>query len=327
MLYQTSILLDVLQNFKTGNVFFDTILISLCLSFFASFVNNLDFLNINLGIIFNIETYKSFFYRRNQICISGKIITKPALYSCIDIETKFSNNFRAIWHFIEQIIQNNKNFDNIYSVKEYPCKKLILYDSADDRRNRYNNDSSQSILFIVNQRGKFVLDKKKKIYAIVKCTNENLETKDKCIAKIEVVEIKIFSYVSKLYEISNFIKEKTEYYQTRIDNLRYNKLFIYDFSKIISHNNDSEIVWNEYAFESARSFENIFFHDKKMLLRKIDFFVNNKQWYSKHGIPHTLGIALSGLPGTGKTSIIKALSNKLQRQYCNYFTQQNKNNF
>jgi chaperone BCS1 len=62
-----------------------------------------------------------------------------------------------------------------------------------------------------------------------------------------------------------------------------------------------------------KSFDNIFFENKHEILRKIDFFVNNKDWYKKNGVPYTLGIGLYGPPGTGKTSFIKALATKLGR--------------
>jgi MoxR-like ATPase len=42
-----------------------------------------------------------------------------------------------------------------------------------------------------------------------------------------------------------------------------------------------------------------------------------KEFYIKRGIPRTLGILLSGSPGTGKTSTIKAISSHTNRHVIN----------
>ena len=69
----------------------------------------------------------------------------------------------------------------------------------------------------------------------------------------------------------------------------------------------------ETPYHSTRNFDNLFFENKNEILNKINFFLQNKLWYEKMGIPYTLGIGLHGPPGTGKTSFIKALANFTDR--------------
>ena len=85
----------------------------------------------------------------------------------------------------------------------------------------------------------------------------------------------------------------------------------------MDHEDYYQECWNESIFTTTRSFDNLFFDNKTRLLNQIDFFLHNKEWYYKKGIPYTLGIGLSGEPGTGKTSIIKAIAKYTDRHIVN----------
>jgi len=73
------------------------------------------------------------------------------------------------------------------------------------------------------------------------------------------------------------------------------------------------MLWNNFIFKSNRTFENMYISNKKNILSRINFFINNKDYYIKKGLPYTLGLLFHGDPGTGKTSFIKALANLLGR--------------
>jgi chaperone BCS1 len=57
----------------------------------------------------------------------------------------------------------------------------------------------------------------------------------------------------------------------------------------------------------------MFFENQKQIVNKIQFFLDNKEWYYEMGIPYSLGIGLHGPPGTGKTSFFKCLANMTGR--------------
>lgn len=70
-------------------------------------------------------------------------------------------------------------------------------------------------------------------------------------------------------------------------------------------------------FTTNRSFKNLFGSDINVIRRRVEFFRDNKDWYDNKGVPYTLGIMVSGNPGSGKTSIIKCIANELRRHIIN----------
>ena len=78
---------------------------------------------------------------------------------------------------------------------------------------------------------------------------------------------------------------------------------------------EDQIEWYEEEFISGKNWNNLFCTNKDVIKNKLDFFVNNREWYKKRGIPWTFGVLTYGPPGCGKTSLEKVFINYLLYNY------------
>lgn len=117
------------------------------------------------------------------------------------------------------------------------------------------------------------------------------------------VDYELSSDIS-LKHIQNFLYEQVMEYKERMaDELhRKQRYFCPDYV-------EARVEWKNYTFESSKTMDTIFFPEKHEMLKRLDHFTNGRELYQSKGVPWTLGILLSGLPGTGKSSLVKALAN------------------
>ena len=67
------------------------------------------------------------------------------------------------------------------------------------------------------------------------------------------------------------------------------------------------ITFNMFALHTNKSLKNLYGESVRNAKKRVEFFVNNPQWYQERGIPYTLGILMHGAPGCGKTSFTPRL--------------------
>ena len=82
--------------------------------------------------------------------------------------------------------------------------------------------------------------------------------------------------------------------------------------------------WNLYGELMPRSLDSVFLEQEKrdLLLRTLNDFITREDWYDEHGIPYQLGILLYGNPGSGKSSLIRAIASHLKYSVYNLSSSQ-----
>lgn len=302
----------VFDKFKTGDPIKDSIITTLILTlitclfqyanyYFTQFMYFIED-NFNFNIFFIFRT-------RNIVEYNGKITLSRNFYTQHISQTSvFSDRFRALWEYIVNNIGEN---NSINVIKEYAIDKIISC-------NIYHTDKINRGIYMVTQKEPFLISKELEIYAytIIKNESDNkddgINNQKKPSDRIENITIQLYSYKNNINVIKMFVEDITNKYLSSIDECRENKRYIYTLVKTKFEESPLEL-WDEVLFSSTRTFDNIFFEGKQNVVSKIDFFLNNKDWYYEKGIPYTLGFGLYGPPGTGKTSLIKAVANYTKR--------------
>jgi hypothetical protein len=143
--------------------------------------------------------------------------------------------------------------------------------------------------------------------------------------------LEIYSFGKTVDELRTFLDNVTQNYvlaqKNKLGNAKCYFNMVPRFALKVMGNNGVQkkdysrlpatMTFSMKRFSTNRKFSNLFGEDIDTIKNRVHFFINNRDWYNEKGIPYSLGLLLSGKPGTGKTSTIKCLAHETRRHIFN----------
>jgi len=213
----------------------------------------------------------------------------------------------------------------------YPAKASVALTAVHDMRTMMHHDRPDKYNPLANLRltwlapeGDWVsLDSSQKIdfrqYTNSTSTGDGSNNGNERVKEQTVYELRAGGKNAS-EKIDALIEKAVEWYKTELRRQRDDARYLYVMSvaekwsaSSTDKEDDDSQKYKRYRLSDNKQFDSLFFRDKEALLTLLDNFQNKRGKYAVSGFPHKLGLLLHGPPGTGKTSLIKALAHATNR--------------
>ena len=155
--------------------------------------------------------------------------------------------------------------------------------------------------------------------------------------EMEKMTIEVFSFSKDIVELRDYLNDLEQAYRKNRGNQLGRQLYYFDEILMVPpmrlnmsadasrplrqcpdlSKANPNLHFTMFALHTNKSLNNIYGASMRSARRRVDFFLQNPDWYKARGIPYTLGVLLHGAPGCGKTSFIKGLARDTGRHVVN----------
>jgi len=288
----------IIHKTKTGNVIFDYFLNFALLSFITYFLQNFRYVSKYVLFVYN------YFFKKKYVEVIIDAISRPTDKNGFKSSfIYYTELFKSICFHVKNKNNNNKD---IYSKRE------------PERSERMSNIEFDFL--IPDQDVPFYIDENMKIKCVMYYTNEKYEqsntlnngnnSNNNISSQCHYIRIFSEDLSITMNDLEKFIDgcltDYKEYKKMQSIKHQY-------YVNVKSTEDKDDDKYSIRIFNTNRTFDSIFFEEKKMYIDKLNFFLENEVWFNKRGLPYHYGILLHGYWGCGKTSIIKATANYTKR--------------
>lgn len=157
---------------------------------------------------------------------------------------------------------------------------------------------------------------------------------------VQGIDIQLLSNTLSAAELANYVRNVYSDYLQEMKNALGNNIYFFDqkskessvpsmpggnqtpdavenHKRMRINTAPKQLAFTMSPFYSNKQFSNIYGPEIREIEKRLMFFLDRKDWYDAKGIPYQLGFLLSGIPGAGKTSVIRAIANLTKRHIVN----------